>query len=225
MSDLEIKLLDNGNLELSLNICADEFKSDNEGREESIVFAELMDYYQANGKYWNIAPEDIGALTSDPYLLTDDFVIEDNGDHVVSGSVWYYNDYMLRSLVNELMEGRTVIMHKAPDVKEEPQTFEQERGMWSINFPEDMEVSESSLEHIAEQIKQGFTSGEVIEEIEVPKAVLKPFKVMSKKVFTIETEIMAYTWEQAIELVKDGKGTSYEFEDDPVDFEIIEGRD
>ena len=40
-------------------------------------------------------------------------------------------------------------------------------GWWSISFDFDGEVSDDTLNHIADCIKKGFTQGEIIEELEV----------------------------------------------------------
>ena len=40
-------------------------------------------------------------------------------------------------------------------------------GWWSVSFDFDGEVSDDTLNHIADCIKKGFTQGEIIEELEV----------------------------------------------------------
>ncbi len=37
-------------------------------------------------------------------------------------------------------------------------------GWWSINITKETELTDCDLEHIAELVKEGFTSGEVLEE-------------------------------------------------------------
>jgi len=40
-------------------------------------------------------------------------------------------------------------------------------GWWSVSFDFNGEVSDDTLNHIADCIKKGFTQGEIIEELEV----------------------------------------------------------
>ncbi len=44
--------------------------------------------------------------------------------------------------------------------------MEIKRGWWTLNAKmfDDSEVSDSSLEHIASLVKEGYTSGEIVEE-------------------------------------------------------------
>ena len=44
-------------------------------------------------------------------------------------------------------------------------------GWWSVKFDVEGEVSEDTLNHIAECIKKGFTQGEIIEEEEIKEVV------------------------------------------------------
>ena len=43
------------------------------------------------------------------------------------------------------------------------------RGWWDLTFVGVDELNESDREHIAEMIKEGYTSGEIIQEVEEKK--------------------------------------------------------
>jgi hypothetical protein len=70
------------------------------------VFGELIEYQVANGWSW-LSPDDF-ALTSNPYLLSDDAAVEDEGTLSVS-FVYFYNDYALRDPLAELCQRGEVI--------------------------------------------------------------------------------------------------------------------
>lgn len=114
---LEIKLNEYGNLELSIpgepdrQEVAGELEDENHG--ELRLWHELIEPFIGNGQYYHVEPVDIGALTDDPYILTDDLEYEDNGTVNVKGEVWHYPDYALKSVVEELAAGNTVILRKA----------------------------------------------------------------------------------------------------------------
>jgi len=50
------------------------------------------------------------------------------------------------------------------------------RGWWDLTFVGVDELNESDREHIAEMIKEGYTGGEIIQEIEEMKDENTPFK-------------------------------------------------
>lgn len=70
---LKIKQNEYGNLELSIpeesdrQEIADELEDENYG--ELRLWDELVEPFYCNGRYYPIRPENIGALTDDPYIL------------------------------------------------------------------------------------------------------------------------------------------------------------
>lgn len=112
---LEIKTTEYGNLELSIpeesdrTEIADNMEDENYG--ELRLWNELIEPFYCNGQYYHVEPVDIGALTDDPYLLTDDIEYEDNGDVNVRGKVWHCPDYAIKSVVEELAKGEKVILY------------------------------------------------------------------------------------------------------------------
>ena len=67
--------------------------------DDSQQYADSLDRYLCNG--WElVSPEEIGALTSDPYLISDDFPRDDNGEPtaVKSSNVWFFPWYQTVSL-------------------------------------------------------------------------------------------------------------------------------
>lgn len=76
-------------------------------------YLEALERYRANG-WGNVRPEHIGALTSDPFMLTDDFTIDDNGE-VIVGRVWHFPDYMIACPLERILRDGKVIFPLAPD--------------------------------------------------------------------------------------------------------------
>jgi len=112
---LEIKQNEYGNLELSIpdesdrQEIAGELEDENCG--ELRLWHELIEPFIGNGQYYHIEPVDIGALTDDPYLLTDDLEYEDCGVVSANGKVWHYPDYAIKSVVEELARGEKVVLY------------------------------------------------------------------------------------------------------------------
>lgn len=59
-----------------------------------------------NGRLYRVDPEHIAALTDAP-ILTDDMLIEDDGDVLVQGNVWWYPDYAIHHFGKELLKHGT----------------------------------------------------------------------------------------------------------------------
>lgn len=89
---------------------------DEEGREElreivsrarhldHDVLAEMLDRFQANGMLYPINPEFVFVgLTSAP-VITDDIEYDEAGETNVTGNVWWYPDYQIRSFVDDLLQ-------------------------------------------------------------------------------------------------------------------------
>jgi hypothetical protein len=70
------------------------------------VFGDLIEYHVANGWSW-LSPDDF-ALTSNPYLLSDDAAVEDDGKLTVS-FLYFYNDYAIRDPLAEVCQRGEVI--------------------------------------------------------------------------------------------------------------------
>ena len=81
----------------------------------SLLFEETG--WSGNGELYEVAPEDIGALTSAP-IITDELNIEDDGARKVLGEVWWYPNYMVSSWVEVLRETGEVIFTHAPAGKD-----------------------------------------------------------------------------------------------------------
>jgi len=123
---LDIKETPNSNLELFIPKRSDrvdligQIRSD---RSEGTIWADLLEPFSCNGSYSPIDPECHAlGLTSDPYMLAEEAVIEDNGDLTVCGKLYHYDGYMLRSVPVELAKGRRVILHCWHDTKGLPET-------------------------------------------------------------------------------------------------------
>lgn len=77
--------------------------------------AEMLEYagWEANGRLFQVAPEDIAALTDAP-ILTDDLVVLDDGKKEVLGDVWWYPQYELKSFAEKLIADGEVTFAAAP---------------------------------------------------------------------------------------------------------------
>lgn len=75
------------------------------------VIATLLEDSSVGGSGWGlIPPEDIGALTSAP-IIGEDFSYDDNGNLERIEKLWWYPDYMVRSVGKELLEGDVVFQN------------------------------------------------------------------------------------------------------------------
>lgn len=78
--------------------------------------AELLEFsgWSPNGRLYQVAPEDVAALTDAP-ILTDDLELTDDGRRLVQGDVWWYPGYQVKSFAEELIaSGRTVFVKADP---------------------------------------------------------------------------------------------------------------
>lgn len=64
------------------------------------------------GNGWHtLSPEDIGALTDDPHLITDDMEMDDQGNVVYVGRVFFYPKYAIQSLFEDIQENGFAILN------------------------------------------------------------------------------------------------------------------
>ncbi|NDD55384.1 hypothetical protein EBZ39_16240 [bacterium] len=116
---LEFTILPNDKLRITLAAGCDRLALDlalqtaKENQTAVDLWREAIENYLGNG-WGNPTPEDIGALTSDPYLLTDDYTVEDDGE-VIVGRVWHFPDYMIACPLERILEYGEVIFPLAPD--------------------------------------------------------------------------------------------------------------
>lgn len=110
----ELEKLSDGNLKLK--IVVDEWE---EGRDWGDLIDqphygglhELMEGYIGNG--WSMADGDsLGHMTSAP-MITDDMSVEDDGDVVVYGSLWWFPNYAVENPVATLRDRGEVIFELA----------------------------------------------------------------------------------------------------------------
>lgn len=80
------------------------------GHDDDLFLAELLEAtgWQANGVLHQVAPEAIAALTCAP-ILSNDVTHEDDGTLSVLGSVWWYPDYAVRSMSDQLTRKGQVV--------------------------------------------------------------------------------------------------------------------
>lgn len=80
------------------------------GHDDDRFLAELLEEtgWLPNGVLYQVAPETVAALTSAP-ILSDDVVVEDDGTTSVLGKVWWYPDYAVRSMPEQLTRKGQVV--------------------------------------------------------------------------------------------------------------------
>ena len=107
------QILPNENLQLAIENEADktlvkQLLLQNKGDDIGFL-SELLEEtgWSPNGRLYRVAPEHIAALTDAP-ILTDDMLIEDDGEVLVQGNVWWYPDYAILHFGKELLKHGTV---------------------------------------------------------------------------------------------------------------------
>jgi len=96
---MNIQTLINGNLEMSATKKEQRQFKKNFSHRQSISESQFIRDILASYNYTEILPEECGALTSAP-LITD------------GTNVWGYMDYQVRSFIEELYNGNTIIFQK-----------------------------------------------------------------------------------------------------------------
>lgn len=88
------EILPNGSL--SINIEQSDVEAVNSirercGNDDGLFMSELLEYagWTANGRLFQVRPEQVGALTDSP-LLTDEMQMNDQGDLTGVGTIWWY---------------------------------------------------------------------------------------------------------------------------------------
>lgn len=107
--DLRISLTDIGHLEL------DDQRADQERqnrgtwvRSDVDIFYDLIEWHLCNG--WDlITAEEIGALTSNPYMLTDSARHDSEGELTSVGTVYAFDAYQVRDPLEDLESGGSVV--------------------------------------------------------------------------------------------------------------------
>lgn len=109
---MNVTILPNGDLKLTANnetraYIASELR---QGKRDHIIY-DLLEYDICNGGF---TPFDAGdanpfvGLTTAP-CIAEAMTTEDNGDNVIDGRFWYFDDYMIRDELEELARrGRVV---------------------------------------------------------------------------------------------------------------------
>lgn len=91
--------------------------------------------WPGNDKLYQVAPEWIGALTNAP-ILSDDVRFMDDGTAEVLGRVWWFPQYQVVGLADQLLKAREVFLSPAPDSR----ASAAERAYENYNFGEGVEV-------------------------------------------------------------------------------------
>lgn len=113
-------ITDNGNLELFSDASEKEELQemlDKATHRDHGFLADLLEDtgWSPNGKLYQVQPEWIGALTDAP-VLTDCLEYPDdyNAPPTVTGTVWWFPNYMLESFAETLIKTGRVLFTKAP---------------------------------------------------------------------------------------------------------------
>lgn len=116
---MKYEILPNGNLKFSIHDAMSDFPTlldikDFHGGDDNASLCEFLEKfdYSTNGHFYDILPEDVGALTDAP-MLTDEIDNTENGDIVVNSNVWWYPEYEISNWLDVLISNGSVIFTKA----------------------------------------------------------------------------------------------------------------
>lgn len=77
-------------------------------------FYDLIEHQLCNG--WDlVSPDAIGALTSNPYLLTDDPQYDYSGNVIIYGTIYAYDNYQINDPLDDLERNGYVLFTAYPD--------------------------------------------------------------------------------------------------------------
>jgi hypothetical protein len=108
-NELELEKLPNGDLKIVLTDEGREVLGHDVHEDAYPDLNDLMEYWLCNG--WELLnPEDIGALTSCPFIYTDDAEQDDNGDYTRIGRVYWYPQYEVHNPVQRLDANGFIIL-------------------------------------------------------------------------------------------------------------------
>lgn len=68
------------------------------------LFHNLLEYELCNSDWELVGAEELGALTSNPYLLSQEVERNEEGELTKVGKVFYYNYYVLRDPVYDMIQ-------------------------------------------------------------------------------------------------------------------------
>lgn len=113
---MNISIIENGNLKLELEYeDIDGFNNDMLG--DDVKMSDAIESYSCNGSYEYFDAGDgnpnVG-LTSAP-CIAEQLIYLDDGTKEIIGKVWYYDNYMIKSFIDELVEHGFVIFILADD--------------------------------------------------------------------------------------------------------------
>jgi hypothetical protein len=84
------------------------------GASDVAAWFELLEYHLCNG--WDsLRPEEIGALTACPFIVSDDVQRDDQGRVTRVGKVYWYEQYAIDSPVEELARNGSVTLRGVPN--------------------------------------------------------------------------------------------------------------
>lgn len=109
---IRIDRIPSGDLEIKVVPDEDEADRDWDRLLKQPTLCALSDLLEESGKQgygWSvISGEDTGDMTDSP-MITDDYTVEDNGDEVIYGSVWWFPNYQIEDPIETLREKGRVI--------------------------------------------------------------------------------------------------------------------
>ena len=123
---MDIQILPNGNLQLKADSSDIEGLIDYKGeRDETMLMADLLEPYSTNGSFAFFDAGDANpfvGLTSAPCIAESLSGPDNDGKMEVEGRLWWFPDYAVRSIVDELIEKGEVVFQAAPGYEATPDT-------------------------------------------------------------------------------------------------------
>lgn len=118
---VDFKILDSGNLEMTLTDEGREFLAGRLESGDTLDLADVIEWQLCNGWEWVTAAE-VGALVADDYpMITDNATFDSrDGALILCPDLYHYPMWAIRSPVQELFEnGRVVFTHETGDTEPE----------------------------------------------------------------------------------------------------------
>lgn len=117
--EFDAVLTEKGNLAL---VCTEDYAEEiryfyeNAYHKDHSVLADLLDGFQANGRFYPINPQHVFVGLTDAPVISSDLEYTNDGDAYIPGAaqVWWFPQYETTSFAEELVRTGKVVFQRAP---------------------------------------------------------------------------------------------------------------
>ena len=128
---MDIQILPNGNLQLKADASdVEELMDYKDERNETTLMSDLLEPYSTNSSFSFFDAGDANpfvGLTSAPCIAESLSDPDDDGKMEEEGRLWWFPDYAVRSIVDELIETGEVVFQAAPGYEATPEPTAESR--------------------------------------------------------------------------------------------------